>query len=448
MFTFKKKATGMGKKNYTSRNPRRRGQSAQGGARYGVNFRALKVELLEPRTLLSSGGTDDSGLMVFDHVIFDPATGAAVPAATAQNAYGQGALSPAGSLLPANSPSSASSTPWASSAPVGLVPVQIRTAYGINLATFNSIVGTGAGQTIAIIDVYDDPNIVSDVAAFNTQFGLQQFNVAGGPTFVKLNESGAASPLPAASGSSGWSMEESLDVEWAHAIAPQANIILFEANGADNADLISTAVSTARSYPGVSVVSMSFGESESSSDTGLNSLFTTPASHGGVTFLASTGDSGSPGGFPAYSPNVVAVGGTTLTLSGNNYVSETGWSDSGGGQSTYESEPSYQLGVQTSGWRQIPDVSFDADPNSGVTVYDSYDEGSSTPWVQVGGTSVASPCWAGLVAIGDQFRTSVGLGTMDGPTQTLPLLYGMKAADFHDITSGSNGGFSAARRLR
>ena len=99
--------------------------------------------------------------------------------------------------------------------------------------------------------------------------------------------------------------------------------------------------------------------------------------------------------------------------------------------------------MQTSKYRQIPDVSFDADPNSGVAVYDSYDYGHSSPWEQIGGTSVAAPCWAGLVAIGDQFRTSVGLATMDGPTQTLPLLYGMKAADFHDITSGSNGGFSA-----
>ncbi len=188
---------------------------------------------------------------------------------------------------------------------------------------------------------------------------------------------------------------------------------------------------------------MSFGRSEESTDPSLNLLFTTPSGHAGVTFLASTGDSGSPGEFPAYSPNVVAVGGTTLTINGNSYVSEVGWSDSGGGQSSYESEPTFQNGVQTSGYRQIPDVSFDADPNSGVAIYDSYDYGSATPWIQVGGTSVASPCWAGLVAIGDQLRTSAGLTTMDGPTQALPLLYGMKAADFHDITSGSNGGFTA-----
>ena len=113
---------------------------------------------------------------------------------------------------------------------------------------------------------------------------------------------------------------------------------------------------------------------KSSTDPSLNSVFTTPAGHGGVTFLASTGDSGAPGGFPAYSPNVVAVGGTTLDHSTATPTGQRdGWSGSGGGQSIYESEPSYQLGVQTSGMRQIPDVAFDADPASGVAIYDSYD---------------------------------------------------------------------------
>ena len=248
----------------------------------------------------------------------------------------------------------------------------------------------------------------------------------------------------------GWAGEEALDVEWAHAIAPQANIILIEAASTSDADLISTAVNTARNLPGVSVISMSFGRSESSSDSSEESVF--HDSHGscGRHVLASTGDSGSPGGFPSFSPNVVAVGGTTLTISGTSYVSETGWSwnssygwGTGGGQSTYETEPSYQTGVQSSGWRQTPDVSFDADPLTGVAIYDSYEEGSSTPWVQIGGTSVSSPCWAGLIAIGDQLRASVGSPTMDGRTQTLPALYAMPAADFHDIISGNNNGHSA-----
>ncbi len=232
-----------------------------------------------------------------------------------------------------------------------------------------------------------------------------------------------------------------MDVEWAHAVAPQANLILFEANSASDQDLISTAVNTARNTPGVAAVTMSFGGSDYSGETALDSVFTTPTGHTGVTFLASTGDGGEPGGYPAFSPNVVAVGGTTLTINSSTYawVNEVGWSGSGGGKSAYESEPSYQSGVQSSGWREIPDVSFDADPASGVAVYDSYDFGSSSPWVQVGGTSLSSPCWAGLVAIGDQLRVAEDLAPMDGPSQTLPMLYSMKAGDFHDIIAGNNG---------
>ncbi len=377
--------------------------SLQGGPR------SLRIEALEQRTLLSATA-------VFDHIVFHP-----FPLA------GSG-------VIPA-------ATPYPSTA---LIPVQIQTAYGINAISLGGVAGTGSGQTIAIVDAYDDPTIVSDAATFNTQFGLQQFNVSGGPTLTVLNPTGGATP-PTASGYTGWSVEESLDVEWAHAIAPKANIILFEADSDYNSDLY-TAVQTAAAYSGVSVVSMSWGEYESSDETSSDSYFTTPTGHAGVTFLASTGDSGSPGGYPAYSPNVVAVGGTTLTLNGNNYVSETGWSGSGGGQSSYEPKPTYQQGVQSSGWRQIPDVSFDADPNSGVAVYDSYDYNlgnDSSAWLQVGGTSVAAPCWAGLIGIADQLRASRSLGTLNGLSQTLPALYAIDAADFHDIAAGSNGGYSA-----
>ncbi len=303
--------------------------------------------------------------------------------------------------------------------------------------------GTGSGQTIAIVDAYDDPTIVSDAATFNTQFGLQQFNVSGGPTLTVLNQTGGPTP-PTASGYTGWSVEESLDVEWAHALAPKANIILFEANS--SSDDLYTAVQTAAAYPGVSVVSMSWGGDEFYGENSYDSYFTTPTGHTPVTFLASTGDDGSPGGYPAYSPNVVAVGGTTLNLSGNTYVSETAWSGSGGGQSDYETEPSYQQGVQNSGSRQIPDVAFDADPNTGVAVYDSYDYNygnEPSAWTQVGGTSVAAPCWAGLIAIADQLRASRSLGTLNGLSQTLPTLYAIDAADFHDVLTGSNGGHSA-----
>ena len=318
-------------------------------------------------------------------------------------------------------------------------PIQIQTAYGINSIIgpgVNGAAGTGSGQTIAIVDAYNDPNIVGDAATFNTQFGLQQFNVPGGPSLTVLNQTGGAT-APTDSGNSRWSVEESLDVEWAHAVAPQANIVLFEANSNSMSDMMTT-VQTASDYPGVTVVSMSWGASEFPGETSYDSYFTTP---GNVTFVASSGDSGSPAEYPACSPNVVGVGGTTLNLNPDNtYKSETAWSGSGGGPSAFESEPSYQS-VEGSSNREAPDVAFDADPATGVAICDSYDYGAS-PWVQVGGTSVGAPCWSGLFAIADQFRASQRLATFGGLSQTLPLLYG-PSGDFHDITSGSNGGYSA-----
>jgi hypothetical protein len=322
-------------------------------------------------------------------------------------------------------------------------PAQMDAAYGVNAISFNGAVGNGAGQTIAIVDAYNDPNIISDASSFDSQFGLQQFNVSGGPTLKVLNQTGGTS-LPANSSPGGWDLEESLDVEWAHSIAPQANIILFEANSASFADL-GTAVATAANSTGVSVVSMSWGGGEFSSETGLDSTFLTPSGHQGVTFLASTGDSGTPAGYPSLSPNVVAVGGTTLDInSSGSYIAEGAWSGTGGGISQFEALPGYQdalNGVNGASKtnRNVPDVAADADPNSGVYVLDNYDGG----WWQVGGTSLATPMWGGLIAIANQGRALAGQSTLNGLTQTLPMLYGLPSSDFHDITSGSNGTYSA-----
>ena len=254
-------------------------------------------------------------------------------------------------------------------------------------------------------------------------------------------------------------MEISLDVEWAHVIAPEASILLVEANSASNSDLF-TAVNTARNAPGVSVVSMSWSGDEDYTDPTYNSYFTTPAGHNGVTFLAAAGDNGAYSnwgtnamvvGYPAASPNVIGVGGTTLeTDSFGDYLFESAWGygsyssedgGGGGGLSLFAGQPAYQKGVvtQSSLNRGVPDVSMDADPNSGVPVYDTYDFGYSTPWDQIGGTSLATPMWAGVIALADQGRVLNGLGTLDGPTGTLPDLYALPASDFHDITSGSNG---------
>ncbi len=173
--------------------------------------------------------------------------------------------------------------PAASSGPVGLTPAQIRSYYGIDQISFSSgsVLGDGTGQTIAIVDAYDDPTIAQDLKAFDQQFGI-----ADPPSFSKVY---AAGYQPQAD--SGWSEEIALDVEWAHAVAPNANIVLVEAKSAQLGDLLS-AVDTARNLPGVSVVSMSWGSSEFRGETSYDSYFTTPAGHTGITFVGASGDSG------------------------------------------------------------------------------------------------------------------------------------------------------------
>lgn len=308
-------------------------------------------------------------------------------------------------------------------APGGMSPAQIAQAYGFNqIQLSGGVKGDGSGQTIAIVDAYDDPNIASDLAKFDSQFGL-----AAPPSFSKVYQSGFK---PQAD--TGWSQEISLDVEWAHAMAPKANIVLVEANSANLGDLLS-AVNTARNMPAVSVISMSWGSSEFYSETSYDSYFTTPAGHQGITFVASSGDQGAPGLWPSLSTNVLAVGGTSLHLSGSGYGSETAWSGSGGGTSSYESEPSYQTGVQSTGSRSTPDVAYDANPSTGFAVYDSYGSGG---WMVVGGTSAGAPQWAALIAIADQGLAQAGKGTLDGAQSRV---YQLPSADFHDITSGSNG---------
>jgi hypothetical protein len=326
-----------------------------------------------------------------------------------------------------------SATPMVTASPTGDTPAQIRLAYGFNKITFNNgtVAGDGSGTTIAIVDAYDDPNIANDLHQFDLTFGLSD------PAFTKVNQNGGTAAPKA---DSGWASEIALDVEWAHAIAQKAKILLVEASSSSLSDLL-TAVNYARNVSGVVAVSMSWGGSDFSGESNYDSYFTTPSGHAGVTFLASSGDSGAPVGFPAISSNVVSVGGTTLNLnSSGNYVSETGWSGSGGGISAYEKQPAYQKGVvtQSTTFRTNPDVSYDANPNTGFSVYDSYQ--TSAPWGQWGGTSDAAPQWAGLIAIADQGRMLAGKGTLDGATQTLPLLYSIPGSDFHDVTSGTSTG--------
>ncbi len=342
-------------------------------------------------------------------------------------------------------------------------PAQIRTAYGINNLSLD-----GSGQTIAIVDAYSDPQIYQALDAFDSQFGLaatgstlyQQYGAATSFLTV-LNQNGQATSLPGTDpvgpGNDNWEVETALDVQWAHAVAPGAQIILVEANSQSLADLMA-GVATAASQPGVSVVSMSWGFAEgqqvlAADEAAYDSTFAVP----GVTFVASTGDYGAADPvYPAFSPNVLAVGGTSLALSSNNgYASETGWGGystalgmaigSGGGLSQYETEPAFQQRVQSTGSRTTPDVSFVADPGTGAWIADPYNLDPANPWEVVGGTSLSAPCWAGLVALVNQGRSAAGQSSLNsaGPTETQQSLYDLSQNDFHAITSGSNG-YSAA----
>ena len=323
----------------------------------------------------------------------------------------------------------------------GLTPAQIREAYGVGLITFasslGSVSGDGSGQTIAIVDAYDDPDIASDLKVFDNQFDLP-----APPSLVKLNEYGSTTNLP--KGNESDAVETSLDVEWAHAIAPGANIVLIEANNAGVG--LNTAMQTAENLLEVTVISSSWGyDYEVKNEISQDAIYTTPSGHEGVTILNASGDNGSSAlGTPDTSPDVVTVGGTTLKLGSNGtYGSETAWSGSTGGISTIEPEPVYQQGVQSTGFHTAPDVAFDANPDSGVDVYDSYEPSGEAGWATIGGTSLAAPCWAGLIAIVDQGRALAGEASLDGATETLPALYSLPASDFHDVTRGSNGGFHA-----
>jgi len=364
----------------------------------------------------------------------------------------------------------------------GLTPAIMKQAYGVNQVTFSgSIVGDGTGQTIAIVDAYDDPNIVQDLHTFDVQFGLpdlQTFvpqpgsNAPSTPFFTKINEQGGTSlPGPDPARGAGWAIETSLDVEWAHAMAPGANIVLVEATSPFT--LIgdptgpTTAVATAANLanatngvlPNASVVSMSFGETESTADFFTDPVFLPPYAATGTTFVASTGDNGAFGNggttkitnYPADSANVVAVGGTTLLTDANgNYISESAWGNGlqsglglgggGGGVSRSHLQPGFQQNTNTGStvWRTTPDLSLDADPATGAIIVDSWDFPYSS-WTVIGGTSLAAPLFAGIMAIVDQGRVVAGQSPLDGPTQTLPAIYSLPSTDFHDITTGNNG---------
>jgi hypothetical protein len=313
--------------------------------------------------------------------------------------------------------------------PSGFTAAELTHAYGLDAITFTSptgqpVAGNGSGETIALIEAYHDPNLTSDLQVFDQANGLP------GPPLSVVDQASTKTNAV-------WASEEMLDVEWAHAIAPGASILVVEARSDSLGDLMN-AVDVARNTPGVAAVSMSWGFSETSAETAFDAHFQTPAGHQGITFLAASGDAGPANGpdYPSSSPRVVAVGGTTLStdLSGN-YAGEVTWSGSGGGYSPYEPEPHYQASVQTTGHRSTPDVAFLADPNTGVEVYETPPRSNVGSWLIVGGTSLGTPAWAAIIAIVDQGRALDGKGSLDGPTQTLPALYTLPSTDFHSVQS-------------
>jgi hypothetical protein len=340
-----------------------------------------------------------------------------------------------------------------SAIPVGYEPAQIQQAYSFNQISFNqgAIKGDGAGQTIAIVDAYDDPDFVtsthpstdanfqaSDLAAFDREFGIPD-----PPSFTKYTETGQVIDNQAGQTSSlvptdpagidsnppNWEAEEALDVEWAHAMAPAASIDLIEATSSllysigpsgntVPGDLL-IAVETAQDLAGVSVVSMSWGGKEDGTALGLDPDF----SHSDVAFVASASDAGQ-FAYPAASPNVLGVGGTTLTLNASgNYGSESVWVDSGGGPDP--NNPG-KLG---------PDVGYNAGQNfadqlTGFAVHDQYNGSNATPWTMVNGTSAGAPQWAALIAIADQGRALEGLAPL-GSKLLLSIIDDMPSSDFH-----------------
>lgn len=318
----------------------------------------------------------------------------------------------------------------------------------------------GGSQTIALVDAYDYPTAANDLAVFSTEFGLLQPCSASLTSdcfeFAQVYASGSK---PAANGS--WALEESLDIEWAHAMAPGAKIVLVEAKSTSLTDLFAAVdvasnevrcgqpASCPATASGSGEVSMSWGGSEFSGESTYDAHF--PQTND-IVYFAAAGDSGGQTMYPSVSPYVVSAGGTTLNRnSSGDFLGETAWSSGGGGPSIYESVPSYQkttvsnlVGTK----RGTPDFSFDANPSSGVFIYDSTPYDGSAGWWIIGGTSVASPSLAGIVnlaASATVFHIS--------STAELDLIYSIcpkdastscSSANFRDITSGSAGKYNAA----
>jgi kumamolisin len=309
-------------------------------------------------------------------------------------------------------------------APSGYSPDDIRAAYALP-----SVGGQG---TIAIVDAYDYPTAESDLNVFSAQYGLPACTTANG-CFAKIYSKGTK-PRTSCS----WSQEMALDIEWAHAIAPNAKIVLMEASSSTMLSLM-TAVYRATLMTDVTEESNSWGGSEFRKETNYDAVFRVRP---GIVYFASSGDTGGKTTYPSVSPYVIAAGGTSLNSI--TPVDETAWSGSGGGMSRYEPRPAYQNGIQnlTGAARGVPDFSALADPATGVSVYDSTPCGGMSGWMVFGGTSVSSPVLAGIVNLANNVTPSTTTFSELTTIYTAAAVAGT-SPDFRDIETGTAGTFTA-----
>jgi hypothetical protein len=359
----------------------------------------------------------------------------------------------------------ADATPMAASTVVATYsPAQIRAAYGLpalpapgSALSAAQAAQLGAGQTLYIVDAQHDPNAAAELATFSQKFGLPACtnkaiattatlplpaaSLAGCEFSVVFNTAAGTLSPTAPAYNAGWATEITLDIQWAHATAPLARIILIEAADATLNSLLG-AVKLANSM-GPGIVSMSFGAAEGNWTASVDAAFTAP----GMTYLAATGDSGAAVSWPSVSPNVLAVGGTTLRYTGTGTRSETGWSGTGGGISAYTATPTYQTsavpGMGTPVRRAVADVAFNADPASGQYVAVQTPGATTVSWLSVGGTSLSTPQWAGLIAVANASRALTGKAALGAPHAVLygqiSTVPGTYYSAFADITSGSDG---------
>ena len=297
--------------------------------------------------------------------------------------------------------------------PAGYGPADLQSAYNLPSST------AGSGQTVAIVDAYNDPNAAADLNTYRSTYNLPPCTTASG-CFRKVNQSGGTR-LPSANG--GWAQEISLDLDMVSAVCPNCKILLVEASTSSLTNL-GTAVNTAVRL-GANVVSNSYGGGESSSDPTYDANY---FNHPGVAITVSSGDSGYGVQYPAASKFVTAVGGTSLSRASNaRGWSETVWSGAGSGCSAYDSKPAWQTDAGCLK-RTVADVSAVADPNTGVAVYDSYTYQGASGWLVFGGTSVAAPVIGSVYALA---------GTANAVTYgSYPYAH---SSSLYDVTSGSNG---------